>query len=402
MNINNIYELAVNFSDKKKLSNNFLKFLKRDYLKKSILLFFFIPADLILFFFTVLFFNKKISFAVFNINDSNFVQSLNKKKFNVLIFGSVINYLDVIKNKYLYFPVSLFYISITFGLFFNSFKIPIIFCSEKLFRLLLLFVKIENKYLILNSDTLPQSRFLIYALRKYVNIKIACLQHGILSSDYSTSSHDGSWSDINITMSKRDAKLIKTTSNITNQIYFNHPFLFLDKFTVKKKSISTTKIKVLLLGEGWNRLDPQLNNDYISFLKKVYSDFDFHDDFIVSFKPHPSASSSEKSQFDFIEKRNIFSCLLDYDVVVGFSSTALRFASMFRILTIQIPINGYYSKNIEFKPYKVAKVYNVLGYVIDLKNKNFFSTTRSHDDVKEKIKNDKRLMRHALRKLIYN
>lgn len=248
-------------------------------------------------------------------------------------------------SRFFFLSIHIFelFFKLTPNYFFIQFYIKLFFA---------LFTKNYNKvYFIYHSDALPFSRALIYCGYKFNFINV-CIHHGIFSRDLEFSEIDGSLSDILITRSSHDAsQVLSVNPNVKTIIEPNF-------FIIHITPINTLPKYILLIGEGWHRLDKKFAYSYIRKLKNLEKIL-LVNNFKVKYRPHPSERFNYfiyKFRFKKYDFLNLEQSLSMTHSVIGFSSTLLIDSSAIGINSYNISVYNKFCSDLSLHGQKVNKV----------------------------------------------
>jgi hypothetical protein len=197
-----------------------------------------------------------------------------------------------------------------------------------------------------------------------LNFKKILIQHGDYTKYLKLKEMDGLYSDIIICRSNFNKKIILESDS---KIKF-----LIEKNYFSKNILNNSRKNIVLVGEGWRRLDPNLSEKYHKKLKAIEK-YLSASQFKIVFRPHPS----ERLVGIFYGFRNIEYCSIEKSMskalcYIGYSSSLLNEASSSNILAAQISLENEFFNDVNLHGNKILKIK-------DFSNLNFLLKLHKHD-----------------------
>lgn len=321
----------------------FLRFLRRSYFVKALMLLPLLPIDLLLFATTILVAKKSTKPGIVFLTAKFPALVEHELGRGAVFIGPPTWALQALRRNGVYLPASLPYCLL--GLVSWRSEAARSWASARaiaFMRIAMNFTQCERGVLLHHSDALPFARCVLAACAE-LKMKTLCIQHGIFHPSSQISEIEGHLSDLNIARSHEDATMIRAANPHTQILV--EPDFFLPAVGARQNSPKTTP-RVVLVGEGWHSIDAAFDKNYNDTLRALESDLEGLGCHVI-FRPHPSERGfANRMGFKRVDKSPLEECLNEADVVVGYASTVLFEASSVRIAACQVPVQGHFAEGL--------------------------------------------------------
>ncbi|HEX4500173.1 MAG TPA: hypothetical protein VH187_03250 [Scandinavium sp.] len=298
---------------------------------------------------------EKIKYFVLGNRFSHLINTFPKK--DICIIGGPRQLLYCLKNNLSYLPNGDFWTLLSTG-FTQDVRSSLLkksCCMQKV--LTRLSDRNAQVMLIVENDSLPLQRTFCN-IAAAANIKTVCIQHGLFQSKTEAKIIDGWKCDYFICYDNNQKNIITGLGIAPNKVIVGG---FYEPITKVVDSKPKNEIKVCFLGQPWFKYGELYKTKYINCIDILTSQLKSAN-ISYSFKPHPWETDAPylKSMANIFDG-NMNDAIIEHDVFLSFTSTALLEVTMAGKLAIQIYDEQFACDNFE----KIGYAYTINSQDLD-------------------------------------
>lgn len=375
----------------------FLSEIKKSYIRKSLLLAFFIPLDIVIYLVFLIFNPFRCQFARIVFVTDIFPALVARSSTSLCCFVGAPNLLlQAIRNRGVYIPASLVYIFLALSRW-NPSKsrgMGADFAIRLLTVMLRPFVS-TGSVMVFHSDALPFGRSVLFA-GKRLGLRTCCIQHGIFHQSSAISEVDGYLCDVNVVRSSQDGELIRQASPETSIVVEPDFFLRCDIDEASDLLPDRSGKKIIVLGEGWRLVDAKFSERYMQRIQQMANDL-LVKGFDVVFRPHPSERGlGSRYGFDKVDAGPLDDCIASANAIIGYSSTVLFEAASLGVLACQIDVDRQHFPGLSRDGVMIEKICTAGDVAVALNARKFVAYPDRHERKRAAVERVFKLLQASL------